>query len=308
MVVAFCLCFGFAVPARAQTTLAIDSLDGEVTQHEVDTFINYINATPIPTPQWNGTSPDHNYLADFEGGRALEATNDLYVITGDIPSLSSEHTQLLNLAIKWSDTRLAYRNDLALGEHRVMWTGNIDPVWPPNAPTAADPTYAGCEVTDTIGHIAYTAYNILKTPSIWSSTVPDGDPYSHGPTYLDRARTYVSMLEFSMSNYFNKYFIDPNTLLIAPPNSSAWSALNENVDAWNRQIMFLSAYQRLGQIHEILEDNPSLAAMYKTIVKNSTDAFVKNALPRTAPDASLPGGLHRRHSAADANLCRHRCA
>src|SRR5205085_4966449 len=70
----------------------IDSLDGEVTQHEVDTFLSNVTALPIPTIEDPGTS--HNYLADGPGGVTLEAMNDLYVITGDIPSLSSEHTQL----------------------------------------------------------------------------------------------------------------------------------------------------------------------------------------------------------------------
>src|SRR5215470_15941388 len=77
-----------AVPAcRAQ--YVIDSLDGEVTQNEVDTFINNVSALPIPTIEDPGTS--HNYLADGPGGVTLEAINDMYVITGDIPSLSAEH-------------------------------------------------------------------------------------------------------------------------------------------------------------------------------------------------------------------------
>jgi regulation of enolase protein 1 (concanavalin A-like superfamily) len=266
--------------------LVIDSLDGEVTQHEVDTFISNVSATTIPTAEWTATIT-HNQLADGNGGQTLEAINYMYQITGDIPSLSSEHTQLLNLAIAWNDAWLTHRNDLPLGEGRVMWTGNVEPVWPPNCPTCTSSTYYESEVGDTIGHMAFTAYNILNSPSIWNNTVPDGDPNNFGTTYLARAKTYVSMLEFSMSNSFTPYFIDPNTLLIKRPSTAqGYQSSFHVVNAWNVQMMLLNAYWRLAQCHFILGDNPSLAAEYKTIVQKSTDMFVQNAQPLTAPDGT----------------------
>lgn len=266
--------------------LVIDSLDGEVTQHEADTFINVVAATPIPTSEWTATIT-HNQLADGKGGMTLEAINTMYQITGDIPSLSAEHMQLLNLAIQWNDAWLTHRNDLPLGEHRVMWTGNIEPVWPPNCPTCTSSTYYESEVGDTIGHMAFTAYNILSTPSIWNNTVPDGDPNNFGTTYLDRTKTYVSMLEFSMSTSFTPYYIDPNTLLIRRPSTSqGYLSTFHNVNAWNVQMMLLNAYWRLAQCHFILGDDPTLAAKYKTIVQKSTDMFVQNAKPLTAPDGT----------------------
>lgn len=281
-IVAFLACLAVTT---CQAQYVIDSLDGEVTQNEVDTFINNVSALPIPTIEDPGTS--HNYLADGPGGVTLEAMNDLYVITGDIPSMGAEHAQLLNLAIRWTDTWLIHRNDLPLGEHRVMWTGKIEPVWPPNCSTCSNPTYYESEVGDTIGHMGYTAYNILNTPSIWNDTVPDGDPNHFGATYLARAKTYVTMLEFSMSNSFTKYFIDPNTLLIKRPSTSlGYQSGFHNVNAWNVEMMLLNAYQRLAQCHVILADNPSLVTMYKTIVKNTTNMFVKNGLPYAAPDGT----------------------
>ncbi|HZR27840.1 MAG TPA: hypothetical protein VFA71_03600 [Terriglobales bacterium] len=263
----------------------IDSLNGEVTQHEVDTFISNVTAIPIPTIEDPGTS--HNYLADGPGGVTLEAINYMYVITGDIPSLSAEHAQLLNLAIKWNDVWLTHRNDMPAGEHRVMWTGKVEPVWPPNCGTCSNPTYYESEDGDTIAHMGYTTLNILNTPSIWNNTVPDGDPNHFGATYLARAKTYVSMLEFSMSNSFTPYFIDPNTLLIRRPSTSlGYQSGFHNVNAWNVMMMLIGAYQRLAQCHAILGDNPSLATMYTGIVKNTTDLFVKNGLPYSSPDGT----------------------
>ncbi len=274
----------FAVSA-CHAQYVIDSLNGEVTQHEVDTFISNVTALAIPTIEDPGTS--HNVLADGPGGTTLEAMNDLYVITGDIPAMSTEHEQLLNLSIRWTDTWLIHRNDLPLGEHRVMWTGKIEPVWPPNCATCSNPTYYESENGDTIGHMGYTALNILNTPSIWNNTVPDGDPNGFGATYLERAKTYVSMLEFSMSNSFTKYFIDPNTLLIMRPSTAlGYQSGFHNVNAWNVMMMLINAYQRLAQCHVILGDNPSLVAMYTSIAKNTTDLFVQNGLTHTAPDGT----------------------
>src|SRR5579859_3033099 len=283
---AFSLMLACFVTHTCHAQLVIDSLDGEVTQHEVDTFINVVSATPIPTAEWTATIT-HNQLADGKGGMTLEGINYMAEITADIPSLSAEHTQLLNLAIQWNDAWLSHRNDLPLGEGRVMWTGSVEPVWPPNCPTCSSPTYYESEVGDTVGHMARAAYNILNTPSIWNETVPDGDPDNFGKTYLARAQTYVSMLEFTMSISFTPYFIDPNTLLIRRPSTAqGYQSTFHVVNAWNVQMMLLNAYWRLAQCHVILGDNPSLAAMYKTIVQKSTDMFVQNAISITAPDGT----------------------
>lgn len=267
--------------------LVIDSLDGDVTQHEVDTFINVVSSTPIPTSQWTATVT-HNQLADGQGGMTLEAINELYEVTGDIPALSAEHLQLLNLAIQWTDTWLIYRNDDPMrGEQRVMWTGNVEPIWPPNCPSCTSPTYYESEVGDTVGHMAYTAYNILSSPSIWNNTVPDGDLNSFGATYLTRAQTYVSMLEYTMSSSFNPYFINPVTLLIQRPSTAqGYLSSFHVVNAWNVQFMLLNAYWRLAECHAILGDHADLTAMYQSIVQNATDMFVANAVPITAPDGT----------------------
>jgi hypothetical protein len=268
--------------------LIIDGLDGDVTQKEIDTFIAFVAAMPVVPSQWDccngGTT--HNYLGDGEAGTTLEAINDLYVVTGTIPTLADEHARLLDIAIRWTDAWITHRNDLPQGEHRVMWTGNVDPVWPPEPPSAQGSTYAESEVGDTVAHMAYTALNILSTQSIWNIVVPDGDPNQLGATYLARAKSYVSMLESTMG-YFSKYFIDPSTLtIVRPPASSGYLPIFHNVDAWNVQMMLVGAYQRVAQCHELEGDSPSVAATYKSIVKNATNALVAHALSSTAPDGT----------------------
>lgn len=263
--------------------LVIDSLDCDVTAHEVDAFLNVVSATPIPTSQHPGN--DHNDLADHTGGTTLESINRLYEVTGELPSLAAQHKELLDLAIRWSDAWLVHRNDLPLGEHRVMWTGKIEPVWPPDAPPS---TYAACEVGETVGILAYTALNIVKTPALAGATVPDGDPNGYGASYLARAKTYVAMLEHTMDAFFNANFLDTTTLTIKAPTAAGWTSItpHENVNAWNREMMFLHAWETLSLVHAALGDDPQKQAMYETITRHTVDLFVKNAQPLTAPDGT----------------------
>ena len=259
--------------------LVVDSLQGEVTQNEVDTYISYINGgvggAALPT---NALGDN---LAFGTPGSTLEGLNYMYRIAGDL-GLATEQMQLMNQAIVWSERFILLRNDQAMGPHQVMWTGNVDPVWVTYASTSTEAGYAGSENGDTAGHILYTALNILQTPSIWNQTVPDGNPNGFGATYLQRAQTYISMMEYTTQNYFTRYFINPATNQIVPPSSAVWAAFGENIDAWNRQFLLTNDYLRLAQCHAILGDNPTLQALYTNIVKTSTDAFVANVQLVTA--------------------------
>lgn len=267
-------------------SMSIDSLSGPVTQNEINSFITYMNSqTPPPTP-WgplNGTG--HNDWADGYGGRDLEAMGEMFIV--------SSNMTILNKMISWSDYCTSQRNDLmsaANGGQRVLWTGLVDKVWVPNWPTDAtsgQSNYCGCETEDVIGHLAFCSKLILQTPAIWNTTVPDGNPYGYGTTYFQRATNYLAKCDEANDEYFLKWFIQTNTYLIRPPNNAAWTALNENVTAINRQAMFTSGFQRLAEAHEILGDAPSRVAQYDAIVKASTTECLNGMVnypgnPRTA--------------------------
>jgi hypothetical protein len=267
-------------PKVPATGFVLDSPDGDVTGHEIQTFFSVLCGVTIPTSMT--IDGGHNYLADFEGGQTLEAMNRMIEMTAALPAFVPEHLGLLNLAIRWNDAWLSHRNDLPLGEGRVMWTGNVEPVWPPDP---APSTYAGCEVGETVGLLAYTALNIVSSPSLADQTIPDGDPAGYGATYGERAATYVKMLEQSMDQFFNPRFLDAGSAMIEHPDAAAYNALpSNNVNAWNRMMMFLHAYQTLGMVHAVLMDAPLKATLYKTVTENTVDLFVTNALPKTAPN------------------------
>ena len=245
--------------------MVINSLSGPVTTNELNSFISFMAVQTPPTTPWgtfNATNGSHNLWADGTGGRELEAMGEVYEI--------STNVALLNQMISWADYCTSQRNDLMSvtnGGQRVMWTGLIDKVWVPDETNAPTPGYAGCENEDTEGHLALCAKLILQTPSLWYSTVPDGNPYGYGTTYLQRATNYLGKCDEANDEYSLKWFIQPGTSLIVAPTNAAWVAENENVNAINRQMMFLSGFQRLAEAHEILGDNPARVAQYDAICK-----------------------------------------
>jgi len=290
--------FGRAFAQTAAPNLVVDSTTGDVDQNEVNTFISFMqNAGNVNANAVFPTNALGDNLAYGTPGLNLQAINYMYRITGDMmvtnPSMATEHMQLMNLAIAWSECFILLRNDQANGNHIVMWTGNVDHVWQTYATGTSQAGYAGSENGDTAGHILYTALNILQTPSIWNETVPDGNPNNFGVTYLQRAQTYINMMEDTTQNYFTKYFINTTTYQIVPPASPAWTVLDENMDAWNRQFLLTNDYLRLAQCHAILGDNPTLQALYTNIVKTSASAYVANAQLVTATQtvsSAFPNG------------------
>jgi MYXO-CTERM domain-containing protein len=247
--------------ARAQA-LVIDSTSGPITPHEIDAFKAFMQTRNPPPNTWGGPG-QHNALGDGGPGRDVEALGLMYEATGDVA--------ILNRMIFFTDAFLAMRNDLPGGEHRVMWTGNVDKVWPPEAPTgAAQPgqiTYAGGENSDTIAHIEYAALVILRTPAIGSMTVPDGDPHGYGRTYRERARTYATLCGEANDEYAARYFAQPGTNLIRnPPN---WPKGFHTMEAINIQMMVDGGFQRDAEVHELLGGDPARVARYDAIVKTS---------------------------------------
>lgn len=274
-----------AVTNMRSATMSIDSLSGPVTANEINSFITFINSQTPPVTPWgalNGTNGDHNEWADGTPGRELEAMGEMFEI--------SSNMTILNKMISWSDYCTSQRNDLmssAKGGQRVMWTGKIDELWCPEEPTSAHAKYAGCENEDVEGHLAYCAKLILKNPAIWNLTVPDGNPYGYGATYFQRATNYLAKCDEANDEYSLQWFIKPSTGVIIAPTSSAWTTFDENVDAINREMMFMSGFQRLAEAHEILGDNPSRVAQYDNIVKTNVAICLKGMInypgnPRTA--------------------------
>jgi hypothetical protein len=266
----------------------VEGLTGDVTARELDAFIATTAAASIPVAMWQPANPgSHNTLSTFgRGGYTLESINLLHEVARDA-GMTSQQRRLLDLAIKWNDAWLVNRNDMPMGEKRVMWTGKVEPLWPPNHPADPEAKYAGSETADALGMLAHTTLNIFRATELAAMTVPDGDPNRFGGTYEARAKKYLAMLEESMDQFFVPRFIDLATLTIQHPSEPAYDVpVKQNVNAWNRMMLFVNAFQMLGQIHALVGDDRTKETRYRQIVENVVDSFVKAAVPHAAVDGT----------------------
>jgi hypothetical protein len=247
---------GLAAAAEAQ--LVLDSYTGPITQNELNAFKSYMNTRTWPAHPWGDLDTDHNAISDGPAGRDVEALGLMYEATGDVA--------VLNRMIQFVDAFVNMRNDLAGGTHHVMWTGKVEPVWPGNGPAHAPHEYSGGENGDTIAHIEYCSLLILKTPSLWSQTVPDGNPHGYGATYLQRAKFYTARTDEANDQYSFKQFVTSANLIRNPAN---WPSGYHTMEANNIQMMLDGGYQRDAEIHEILGDNAARVAKYDLAVKTS---------------------------------------
>lgn len=259
-----------STPAPAQTTMTISSFDGPVTSDEVNSFVSYMTAQ---TPAANNIG---NQWAQGASGEDVQAMALVYEIT--------QNTAILNQMIRFCDALLSERNDLApapTGQY-VIWTGHIDPVWP-NTTTA--PIGTGGEQGDPVGHLANCARLILETPSLWNTTVPIGDPDGYGATYLDRAKTYVQQADVSVSGHILKYELDLSN------DDHYYFAAGDPYKGgqpvpWNQVMMFNYAFRNLAVDHEILGDNPTLAAQYHQMVQDNINWFFNSVTSYTDSDGN----------------------
>ena len=251
--------------------MTVQSLNGVVTATEISSYKTFMAGQIPPT----GQTYD-NTLADGTAGMDCESLGLMYEVTND--------PAILNEMISFADAFIALRNNTNTGS--IMWTGSRDPVWLTKPATNSDGSvntqagYAGCENNDIVGHIAFCARLILQSPWLWNATVPDGDPHTYGATYFKRAQTYIAQMDFTQDAYMLKWFINQNFQIVAPA-SAAWTAENENVNAYNRQMMFLNGFQRLSECHQLLGDSPARVAEYDAIVKAAIVTFTAALQPYT---------------------------
>jgi len=246
-----------AVPLSAHANMTISSLTGAVTSTEISSYKTFMQGQPAPT----ANTYDNN-MATGTAGVNAESLGLMYEVSHD--------SQILDMMIQYSDAFLSLRNDFT--DRRVMWTGRVEPVWL-TKPAGSTGGYAGSENNDIAGHIAYCAKLILQTPSLWNTTVAVGDPRGYGTTYYQRAMTYITQMEYSEDQYFTPNFINMSNYQITAPTSSAWTVFGESVNAWNRQMLFINAWQRLSECHAILGDDAYKLGLYDNIVKASVTWF-----------------------------------
>src|ERR1044071_6808036 len=94
-----------AFPAAGQAAFVIDSLSGDITTNERNTFVSTIQTIAPSTDNYGNAMSTH--------GTATEGMRRMYEATGDI--------RILTRYIQFCDVYLVHRNDEPLGENRPMW-------------------------------------------------------------------------------------------------------------------------------------------------------------------------------------------
>ena len=243
-----------------RAAFVIDSLSGDITTNEINSFVSTIAAMTPPANNWGIEMATH--------GTEVQGMRRMYEAT--------RNQAILNHLIRFADSAVSKRNDKSTGERRTMWEGTIAPIWPNIAPTGTGAGYAGCETGMVAANIAYTAWLILDNNAIWNTTVPDGDPFGYGATYKARAQRYLTEVDYVLNNYISKWFINASTRRVQKPQDPRWAtnASNQSCTAWNRQWMFVQPYLYSARCHDILQDNPATLPTYKDIVNQFATWFV----------------------------------
>jgi hypothetical protein len=255
----------------ADNPMIIESLTGAVTQNEINAFKAYMS-TNFKTPAGNSG----NGWVFGNPGKAIEACGLMYE--------ASKDRAILDKMIFLCDAALAGRNDLlpaAKGGQLLCWTGKIEPVWPSSS-AGVTPAGAGVEQGATLSHLAYCAYLILQSPTIWNNNVSIGDSNRFGATYKARALKYITE-----SDYVIDKWIIPNFIRTGDSNHyyfpGAPNTYKPNDPApWNQAWLLTDGFTRLAQCHQLLADAPARLSQYIAIVKPNIAWFFANVKLNTS--------------------------
>ncbi|KLT67435.1 hypothetical protein [Pedobacter sp. BMA] len=257
-----------ATVAATAAGMQIESTAGPVTASEIASFKSYMLARSFPANNWSPT----NVWVYGQGGGALQGLGLMFEVTED--------RILLDHMLQFADKAITCRNDIlpaASGGQRVMWNGNIEPVWPNTSSTDQADAAQG----DIVGHIAYAAKLILARPALWNLTVGSGDPNAYGATYRARALTYVARCEETAA-YIKKYMVDSTDNKFYYTTLTGWTFFPGGALPWNQQMMLNNAFQRLAECHQILGDAPSKVTDYDQLVQTSLNWFLASAVSKTS--------------------------
>lgn len=264
----------FCGSLKAQSMI-VESISGPLTQNEINAFKTYAKSKKSTlAPAYGGS----NIWVFGAPGNGAEGIGLMYEASRD--------TSLLNLLIYMCDAALYSRNDIAPAGspyygQRPTWTGNIDPIW----------TSAGTDIT-TIGgcvesgmvmsHIAFCAYQILQTPSIWDKNVSIGDPRGFGATYKARALKYIQECDYVIDNWFIPRFLktSENNHIYFPGAPNTYKP--GDPAPWNQLFFMINSLVRLTSCHLLLDDAPARVTQYDNIVQPNLDWFFANLTANTS--------------------------
>lgn len=255
----------------AGPALVVDNLDQQVTANEIASF-----KQAILSQSPSDSNVDNEMLFLWTGDVAL-ALNTMVDITDDL--------EILNEAVRYSSVILSGRNDPVSG--RLMYTGLREPIWPSKAASEQDSGYIGADSGFQAGLLAGTARLILQRPTLWGTTVPDGDPFGLGSTYRQRADSFLVAADLAIDCVLRLYLRSGTNRLYNPDNA-AFGALGtpyENIRGlpcpWNTQSMLALGLVESASCHDTLADDPGRVTWYETVLSASMNWFRASLSPQS---------------------------
>jgi len=261
IVLRICLCIISNLVYVYPTGMSIDSFTGPPTTNEINSFIWYIKS--IEPVTWLNTTNMANEYAQGHSGEAIKAMGLMYEIT--------RNAMILDRMLHFVDTLLSQRNDIlsAPKGHRMAWTGTIAPIWPGNID---NPASAGAEQGDSVGHLAYCARLIFENKDLWNVTINDGDPFHHGITYFQRAQTYLSQANRTVTQFLFAYLLN-----LRDRNHYWFTKMSPYKSGeelpWNQQMMISYGLENLAAAYQILGNYDILVKKYDQIVQANFEWF-----------------------------------
>lgn len=282
--------------------MSIDSFSGPPTNNEINSFIVYMKS--IEPATWSTTTNMANEYAQGHSGEAIKAMGLMYEITNN--------RDILDRMIHFVDTLLSQRNDILAAPQgqRKAWTDTIAPIWPDST---VNPASAGAEQGDSVGHLAYCARLIVLHKDLWNMTVTDRDPFHHGTTYLERAKTYLRQADVTIWQFFFTYLLDLKDKLHYFFTKISPYKTGQSLP-WNQQMMVSYGLENAAAAHEIFRDNSSLVKQYDEIVQANLQWFWSVVQTKSKNGTKVydwgyapeePGGEDSNHGSLDiAGFCR----
>ena len=257
--------------------MVFDSLNCKLTKNELERIKAYACTMPNPVNNFN---PSRNNYVYGALGNAFEALARLYEITSD--------KEILDILMNWTDHIIYSRNDMPGGEQRVIWNGEVAPVWPNEENLYKVPDSEQGEI---VGKIYSVALFIYKDPMLHDKNIPGIDTFEYGRTYAERADTYVMYAEESLKNYLIPAFIHKDTNTIKYPTDPRFydnraqgnmsPSYMDCIMMTNRQFMVAYAFQCAAEVYDYL-GNKEFSEYCIDITQKSLDSFENSFIIKKA--------------------------
>jgi hypothetical protein len=277
--IALLLGLGSVLPAPRASAYTIDGLDGPPTANELASLkdgLKFDFKAPVMTCNGPPCGPFNVFLGNHgnnyvygQSGGAVEGMIALYQVTKDL--------EVLDSMVYFADQMLAHRNDRYKTHN--MYTGKPELCWP-NKDPGPEYGYCGTEQGDVLGHITSVALEIVKSPSVWKKTTSVPDTLHFGPTYLERARGYLTDCRRTIDTFIIPELVDGSSRFRFP-DSAAFAALGTRYAGnrgrtvpWNQNTMLANGFLSIATALDVLGEEPATVARYDTIVKAWVRALI----------------------------------